>query len=70
MAQVTSRPNEAIDSLLKRFSRKVLEGGILRDCREHRWFVSKGEQDRMNKKRSIRRLKRREAKRIARDNEW
>ncbi|RPJ52427.1 MAG: 30S ribosomal protein S21 [Chloroflexi bacterium] len=63
MAIVVLRPNESQDSLLKRFRKKVTRSGVLSSLRDKRWFVSKSEQRRIDKKKSIRRLKRRQAKR-------
>ena len=47
------------DSLLKRFRKKVVKSGVLSTVRRKRWFVSKSEQRRMEKKKAIRRIKRR-----------
>jgi small subunit ribosomal protein S21 len=63
MAIVVLRPNESQDQLLKRFRKKVTRSGVLSTLRDKRWFVSKGEQRRMDVKKSIRRSKRRQAKR-------
>ncbi len=63
MAIVVLRPNESQDQLLKRFRKKVTRSGVLSALRDKRWFVSTGEQRRMDKKKSIRRVKRRQAKR-------
>ena len=60
MASVTLRPNESQDALLKRFRKKVAKSGILRTVRRKRWFVSKSELRRINKKKAIRRIKRRQ----------
>jgi small subunit ribosomal protein S21 len=62
MATVILRPNESQDSLLKRFRKKVTRSGILSTVRRKRWFVSKSELRRIQRKKSIRRLKRRERK--------
>ena len=62
MASVTLRSNEGQDSLLKRFRKKVVKSGVLSTVRRKRWFVSKSEQRRMEKKKSIRRIKRRQVK--------
>jgi small subunit ribosomal protein S21 len=62
MATVVLRPNESQDSLLKRFRKKVTRSGILSTVRRKRWFVSKSELRRIQRKKSIRRLKRRERK--------
>jgi small subunit ribosomal protein S21 len=60
MATVNLRPNESQDQLLKRFRKKVAKSGILSTVRRKRWFVSKSELRRINKKKAIRRLKRRQ----------
>jgi small subunit ribosomal protein S21 len=59
---VTLRPNESQDQLLKRFRKKVAKSGLLSVVRRKRWFVSKSELRRIQKKKAIRRLKRRERK--------
>ncbi len=56
---VEIRPGESFESLLKRFGRAVNSGGILKEHRRRRWFVSKGEQRRMAEKKGIRRAKQR-----------
>ncbi len=62
LAVVTLRPGESQDSLLKRFRKKVVKSGILSTVRRKRWFVSKSEQRRMEQKKAVRRLKRRQLK--------
>lgn len=59
MATVTLRPNELQDQLLKRFRKKVAKSGILSTVRRKRWFVSKSELRRIQKKKAIRRSRRR-----------
>lgn len=59
LTSVTLRPNESQDQLLKRFRKKVAKSGILSTVRRKRWFVSKSELRRIQKKKSIRRIKRR-----------
>ena len=60
MATVTLRPNESQDQLLKRFRKKVAKSGILSTVRRKRWFVSKSELRRIDRKKAIRRHKRRQ----------
>ncbi|MFZ5820803.1 MAG: 30S ribosomal protein S21 [Chloroflexota bacterium] len=60
MAIVSLRSGESQDSLLKRFRKKVVKSGVLSTVRRKRWFVSKSEQRRMEKKKSARRFKRRQ----------
>ena len=59
MTSVTLRQHESQDQLLKRFRKKVAKSGILSTVRRKRWFVSKSELRRINKKKAIRRIKRR-----------
>lgn len=61
MTIVTLRNNESQESLLKRFRKKVVKSGILSTVRRKRWFISKSEQRRMERKKAMRRLKRRQA---------
>ena len=58
MAIVQLRPNESQEQLLKRFRKKVAKSGVLSTVRRKRWFVSKSELRRIQKKKAIRRLKR------------
>ena len=62
MGSVHLRNGESQDSLLKRFRKKVVKSGILSTVRNKRWFVSKSETRRMEKKKAIRRMKRRSFK--------
>ena len=62
MATVHLRNGESQDSLLKRFRKKIVKSGILSTIRNKRWFVSKSETRRMEKKKAIRRIKRRSFK--------
>lgn len=59
MTSVILRPNESQDQLLKRFRKKVAKSGILSTVRRKRWFVSKSELRRIQKKKAIRRIRRR-----------
>ena len=59
MTTVTLRPKESQDQLLKRFRKKVAKSGILSTVRRKRWFVSKSELRRIQKKKAIRRGRRR-----------
>lgn len=59
MSFVTLREGEDGESLLKRFQTSMQRSGILRELRNRRYFKSKGEQARLDKQRSLRRLRRR-----------
>jgi small subunit ribosomal protein S21 len=69
MPTVVLRPNESQEQLLKRFRKKVAKSGILSTVRRKRWFVSKSELRRIQRKKAIRRLKRRQRKLAARRGE-
>ena len=56
---VVLRPGESQDQLLKRFRKQVAKSGILSAVRRKRWYVSKSELRRIQKKKAIRRLRRR-----------
>ncbi|MBT3314192.1 MAG: 30S ribosomal protein S21 [Anaerolineae bacterium] len=58
MAVVKLRSNESQEQLLKRFRKSVVKSGVLGTVRDKRWFVSRTEQRRLEKKKAIRRLKR------------
>jgi small subunit ribosomal protein S21 len=60
LSSVVLRPNESQDQLLKRFRKKVAKSGVLSTVRRKRWFVSKSELRRIQKKKSERRIKRRQ----------
>ena len=60
MTTVNLRPNESQEQLLKRFRKKVVKSGVLSTVRRKRWFVSKSELRRVEKKKAIRRIKRRQ----------
>ena len=64
MPVVVLRPNESSDSLMKRFRKKVVKSGVLSTLRRKRWFISKSENRRVEKKKAIRRIKRRQFTKI------
>lgn len=64
MTLVVLRQNESQDQLLKRFRKKVVKSGVLSTVRRKRWFVSKSEQRRMDEKKAVRRIKRRQVKTV------
>ena len=59
MAFVTPREGENPESLVNRFRASVQHSGILRELKDRRFFRSKGEQTRLDKQRSLRRIRRR-----------
>ena len=64
MAFVTMREGEGGEQLLKRFQTSMQRSGVLRELRNRRFFRSKGEQTRLDKARSLRRIRRRRTPRI------
>ncbi len=59
MSFVTLREGEDPETLLKRFQTSMQRSGILRELRNRRFFRSKGEQARLDRQRSLRRMRRR-----------
>ena len=62
MSGVVVRDGESFESLLKRFKGNVIKDRVLSDLREKRYFISKSEQRRLDRRRGIRRARRRQAK--------
>jgi len=60
LASVTLRANESQEQLLKRFRKQVAKSGILSTVRRKRWYVSKSELRRIQKKKAIRRARRKQ----------
>ncbi|GAB4148884.1 MAG: hypothetical protein Fur0021_09300 [Candidatus Promineifilaceae bacterium] len=60
MAHVKLMPNETDESLLKRFRKKVAKSGAMSVIRRKRWHVSRSELRRIQKKKAVRRLRRRQ----------
>lgn len=58
MARVVLRPNESQEQLLRRFRKQVVKDGTLSTLRKKRWFISKSELRRIEKKKAIRRSRR------------
>jgi len=56
---VQLKPRESQDELLRRFRKQVADGGVLGELRKRRWFVSRGEKRRMERKRAIRKASQR-----------
>jgi len=60
LVTVKAHEDESQEQLLRRFRRKVIRSRILSEVRQKRWFISKSELKRINKKKAIRRLRRRQ----------
>ena len=59
MPTVVLRNDESSEQLLRRFRKTVVKSGVLSTIRTKRWFISKSEQARIEKKKAIRRTKQR-----------
>jgi len=59
LAKVVLREGESPQKLLQRFRKKVTRSGVMSEVRKRRWFVSKNEQRRIDKKKAIRKFKKR-----------
>ncbi|MFN8376880.1 MAG: 30S ribosomal protein S21 [Anaerolineae bacterium] len=64
MTQVTLKPGESQESLLRRFRKRVTNSGVLSTVRRKRWHISKSELRRIEKKKAIRRARRRQRKSV------
>jgi len=62
MAHVELQPGESQEQLLKRFRKQTAKDGILSTVRRKRWYVSKSELRRIQKKKAIRRARRKQRK--------
>lgn len=58
MTKVTANNNESPEQLIRRFRKVVTRSGLLGEVRSRRWFISKSEKKRIEKKKAIRRAKR------------
>ena len=62
MTKVVLREGESQQQLLRRFRNKTIRSGLMSEVRKRRWFVSRSEQRRMDEKKAIRRIRKRERK--------
>ena len=63
MIKVERHGEESIDTMLRRFHVQVAQARIMSALKRKRYFVTKGEQHRMAKRRGLRRERRRQLKR-------
>jgi small subunit ribosomal protein S21 len=61
--RVERHAEESIDTMLRRFRAQVAQARVMSALKRKRYFVTKGEQRRMAKRRGIRRERRRQSKR-------
>jgi len=62
LSYVRIREGEDGEGLLKRFQSSMQRSGIMKELRNRRYFRSRGEQARLDRARSLRRLRRRRFK--------
>ncbi|KKL25047.1 hypothetical protein LCGC14_2409210 [marine sediment metagenome] len=68
MITVYPKKGENDEQFLKRFTRKVAKSGVLADYKAKRYFTSKAEQRRLDKKKAIRRAAKKRRERHERGN--
>ena len=66
MATVNLKDGESQESLLKRFRKEVMQERILSEARRKRWYISPSEMRRIHKPGAIRRARRGQRQRDAR----
>jgi small subunit ribosomal protein S21 len=57
LPRVEIRSNESPEQLLRRFNKTVIKSKVLGDIRRKRWFISKSELSRIEKKKAVRRMR-------------
>jgi small subunit ribosomal protein S21 len=70
MTVVMRREDESSESLIKRFRTKVTRDRIFSELKKRRYYVTKGEESRIAKRKGIARARRAERKRRQRANRW
>lgn len=60
LVRVEKRSGESEAQMFRRFKKRVLRSQLLSTIRKKRWYVSKSEQRRMDKKKAIRRAQKRQ----------
>ena len=63
MTYVVRRDNESTESLIKRFRKRVSQDRILSELRKRRYYLTKGEKERIAERKGIAKARRRERKR-------
>lgn len=65
MATVRLRKDETLDSLVRRFKRKVEKDGIISEMRAKEYYIPKSEQRRIDKDKAIRNAKKKAMKAVS-----
>lgn len=59
---IKRRPDETIDSMLKRFKREVVKSEILKDLRKHEYYIAPSEKRRLKSAEAQKRERKKQAK--------
>lgn len=59
---IRRRPEETLDSMLKRFKKEMVKAEIVKDIRKHEYYVAPSEKRRMKSAEAQRRVKKKQAK--------
>ena len=57
MTQIQVRPNESLDTALKRFKKVIQQSGILKEAREHEHYEKRSDKQRKAKAAAKRKMK-------------
>lgn len=66
MAHVMVKPNESIESALRRFKKQIQESGVLKDAREHEHYEKPSERRRKAAAARLRKIAKAAEKEVAR----
>lgn len=59
---IKRRPEETVDSMLRRFKKEVLKSEVLKDLRKHEFYIAPSEKRRLKSAEAQRRAKKKMAK--------
>ncbi len=60
MTFVKRRPGESTDQLIKRFRKRVTKDRIKSELKKRRYFITKGEEDRIQRRKAARKMRKRQ----------
>ena len=63
MAEVRTQEGESVESLLRRFKRKVQQEDIIKEIKKHSFFLKPGEKRRIKAALARKRMRKKQAKR-------
>ena len=59
MAYVKLKKNESLNSLIRRFKRKVQQEAIIKEIKKHSAYIKPGERKRLAKEQTLKRIRKR-----------